>query len=104
MLAPELAASWGALRKSEAAGRRIVTYCAGCTQALGTHTPTSHLVDLLFAPARTMAGKTRGARTPFTYLNRLRLKKRYNIMKGTAVTRERTVAPEKEKRNARSDP
>ncbi|BCS53244.1 VTT domain-containing protein [Geobacter sp. SVR] len=98
MLAPELAASWGALRKSEAAGRRIVTYCAGCTQALGTHTPTSHLVDLLFAPARTMAGKTRGARTPFTYLNRLRLKKRYNIMKGTAVTRERTVAPEKEKK------
>lgn len=50
LLNPQLAASWGELRKSEAAGRRIITYCAGCVQALGGQTPTSHLVDLLFSP------------------------------------------------------
>lgn len=98
MLDPQLAAAWGALRKNEAAGRRIITYCAGCVQALGQHTPANHLVDLLFAPQQTMAGKEKGAAAPLTYLNRLALKRRQRNMKGIAVTRERTFAPEGEKK------
>jgi uncharacterized membrane protein YdjX (TVP38/TMEM64 family)/Fe-S oxidoreductase len=90
LLNPELAATWGELRKREANGRRIITYCAGCVQALGEQTPTSHLVDLLFAPEQTLAGKKKGARAPFTYLNRLRLKRSFKRKDGNAVTRERT--------------
>jgi len=94
MLNPDLAASWGELRKSEAAGRRIITYCAGCVQALGGETPTSHLLDLLLEPELTLAGTVKGAAAPFTYLNRLRLKRAFKRKEGFAVTRERTFVPE----------
>lgn len=90
MLNPELAASWGELRKKEAAGRRTITYCAGCVQALGSHTPTNHLVDILFAAEQTLAGKKKGAGAPLTYLNRLLLKRSFKRKEGFAVTRERT--------------
>jgi uncharacterized membrane protein YdjX (TVP38/TMEM64 family)/Fe-S oxidoreductase len=102
MLNPELAASWGELRKREAAGRRIITYCAGCVQALGRETPTSHLVDLLLEPDQTLAGKKMGAKAPFTYLNRLRLKRGFKRKEGFAVTRERTFVPDSGKPNKRS--
>jgi uncharacterized membrane protein YdjX (TVP38/TMEM64 family)/Fe-S oxidoreductase len=94
LLNPQLAASWGELRKREAAGRRIITYCAGCVQALGGRTPTNHLVDLLFAPKETLAGMKKGAGAPFTYLNRLRLKRAFKRKEGYDVTRERTVIPQ----------
>jgi uncharacterized membrane protein YdjX (TVP38/TMEM64 family)/Fe-S oxidoreductase len=89
MLDPELAASWGNLRKKEAAGRRTITYCAGCVQSLGSHTPTNHLVDMLFSPQQTLAGKKKGAGAPITYLNRLLLKRSFKRKEGVAVTRER---------------
>lgn len=82
LLKPELAESWGKLRKQEAAGRRIITYCAGCVQVLDNHTPTSHLADLLFAPKPTLAGKKKGSSAPFTYVNRLRLKKNFKKLGG----------------------
>ena len=91
MLCPELASSWGERRKAEAGGRRIITYCAGCVQSLGGHTPTSHLVDLLFHPVETMAGRKKGASAPVTYLNRLLLKRDFKRTEGFHVTRERTV-------------
>lgn len=94
MTNPELAESWGEMRKKEAAGRRIITYCAGCVQSLSGHTPTSHLVDILFAPDQTLAGKVKGAGFPFTYLNRLRLKRSFKQKEGYAATRERTFVPE----------
>jgi uncharacterized membrane protein YdjX (TVP38/TMEM64 family)/ferredoxin len=96
LLDPQLSASWGGLRRREAAGRRIITYCAGCVQALEGQTPTSHLADLLFAPERTLAGKKRGAGAPFTYLNRLRLKRGFRRSKGSDLTRERNLSFEKE--------
>jgi uncharacterized membrane protein YdjX (TVP38/TMEM64 family)/Fe-S oxidoreductase len=102
LLAPDLGAESASRRKDEAKGRRIITYCAGCVQALGSQTPTSHLVDLLFDPEKTLAGKKKGAAAPFTYLNRLRLKKRFNRMEGFAVTRERTFVPDREQEKKRS--
>lgn len=99
MLNPELAATWGELRTREAAGRRTITYCAGCVQALWGKTPTSHLLDLLLEPEKTLAGRMGGAKAPFTYLNRLRLKAAFKRRDGFAVTRERTfVHEEGEKR------
>ena len=102
LLNPPLAASWGELRKREAGGRRIITYCAGCVQALGVHTPTNHLVDVLFAPEQTLAGKKKGAGAPVTYLNRLLLKRAFNRKEGFAVTRERTFVAEQGQPKKRS--
>lgn len=72
---PELAQSWSRQRASAAAGRLLVTTCAGCTAMLGAHTPTLHLADLLFPPAQ---GKKAlpAARPPLTYLHRFLLKLR----------------------------
>lgn len=102
LLAPDLAKEVAARRKDEAQGRRIITYCAGCVQALAPHTPASHLLDLLFAPDRTLAGKKKGTAAPFTYLNRLRLKKSFNTMKGSAMLRERTFTAEEGQKKKRS--
>ncbi|HMK50658.1 MAG TPA: VTT domain-containing protein [Thermodesulfovibrionales bacterium] len=91
-LAPDLAKNWGNIRKKEADGKRIITYCAGCANYLGSLTPTSHIIDLLFEPEAALSGSVRVSKAPFTYLNRLRLK---NFLKkkakGTTV-RERTFA------------
>lgn len=94
LLQPALAAQWGELRKKEAEGRRVISYCAGCVQALEEHTPANHLVDLLFAPRQTLAGKKKGAKAPLTYLNRLRLKMSFKRKKGKAVLRERSFVPQ----------
>lgn len=89
---PDFARNWGNLRKSEAGGRRIITYCAGCANYLGSLTPTSHVLDLLFEPEKTLRGTVKVSRAPFTYLNRLRLKSYFKkTVKGEAV-RERTFS------------
>lgn len=89
-LNPELADEWGKKRVSDAAGRRAITYCAGCTNHLSTRMPTSHVVDLLLDPAAALAGKAKVSRAPFTYLNRLRLKRHFQKNLAAAVIRERT--------------
>ncbi len=89
-LSPALAAKWKAIRKDEAAGRRMIAYCAGCTNHLDGITPTSHIVDLLWEPNATMTGKVRITKGLITYLNRLRLKKKLKQRISAPVTRERT--------------
>jgi Fe-S oxidoreductase len=89
-----LSRQWGQLRGKETNGTRILTYCAGCAGMLGRATPTDHLIDILFDPERTLAGKTRVSKAPFTYLNRLRLKRHLRGLTGYAQTRERTFSAE----------
>ena len=72
----EFSANWGKIRLKEVQDRRVITYCAGCTDFLGKLMDTSHLVDLLFEPEKTLLGKAKNATSPFTYLNRLLLKRR----------------------------
>jgi uncharacterized membrane protein YdjX (TVP38/TMEM64 family)/Fe-S oxidoreductase len=91
-LAPELAKNWGKLRKEEAGGRRLITYCAGCANYLGSLTPASHVIDLLFEPEATLSGSVRTSKAPFTYLNRLRLKNFLKKKTTGATVRERTFA------------
>lgn len=93
-LSPELSKKWGMLRKDEAAGRRIITYCAGCATYLGALTPTSHVLDLLFEPQATMEGTVKAAKAPFTYRNRIRLKKEFKKLVDARGHRERPL-PEK---------
>ena len=95
-LAPDLSKNWGVLRKEEAGGRRIVTYCAGCANFLGSLTPSNHILDIIFEPEATMAGTVKISKAPFTYLNRLRLKKHLKKNIDAAITRERTFVTEKE--------
>lgn len=102
LLDPDLAGSWARLRTSEAAGRRIVSYCAACVQTLGAATPASHLADLLYTPKPALAGTVKGATAPFTYLNRLLLKRSFNVMDGFNLNRERTFVPEQERSRGRS--
>lgn len=95
-MAPELANGWKDIREEEAAGRRIITYCAGCSTLLGKELPTTHLLDLLFDPQRAINGKERVAKAPFTYLNRLRLKYRLKRAdRAASIGKRPSVAPKK---------
>ncbi len=72
----ELAQSWTELRRQEAGGQQVITYCAGCSHYLGRSMAASHLLDLLFEPDKTLAARVKVARSPLTYWHRFRLKKR----------------------------
>ncbi|MCI5220821.1 MAG: (Fe-S)-binding protein [Candidatus Electrothrix sp. LOE2] len=80
-LRKDFARHWGDLRRQEAESRPIipltVTYCAGCVDFLRSRMRIVHLLDLLFAPEAALAGRAKVARAPFTYLNRLLLKRRF---------------------------
>jgi len=91
---PDYSKSWGVRRKGEADGVRILTYCAGCANFLGSLNPTSHILDLLFEPEATLAGKVKISKAPWTYLNRLRLKSYFKKNINAAVSRERTFTGE----------
>ncbi len=80
---------WGEIRKTEAEQRMIITCCAGCAGSLNRKTPTSHVLDLLYEPEATMASKAKVSGAFFTYLNRIRLKKRFKQDVKAATTRER---------------
>jgi uncharacterized membrane protein YdjX (TVP38/TMEM64 family)/Fe-S oxidoreductase len=97
-LVPDLAKKWGNLRKKEADGKRIITYCAGCANFLGSLTPTSHVLDLLFEPEATMSGNVKVSKAPFTYLNRLKLKSFLRRKSNGSTIRERTVRIGEEKK------
>ena len=88
-VAPGLAGSWANMRRREAQNRRIITYCSGCAHFLGKVTPTTHLLDLLFDPAAALVGKIRVSQAPFTYLNRLLLKRRFRKKVQYGFSRER---------------
>jgi len=89
-LMPELSKAWGMRRKEEANGTRILTYCAGCANFLGAVNPTSHVLDLLFEPEATLTGRAKVSKAPWTYLNRLRLKRHFKKKIKAAAARERT--------------
>ncbi len=89
-LAPDLAGNWGRLRQDEAAGRKVVTYCAGCANILAKRVPTAHVLDTLWAGEAGAGGKAKVTKAPFTYWKRLRLKKWFKKHVPAAISRERT--------------
>jgi Fe-S oxidoreductase len=76
----QLARSWGDCRRQEVKKQGpvplTVTYCAGCVNFLSSRMRIVHLLDLLFAPEAALGGRVTVSRPPFTYLNRLLLKRR----------------------------
>jgi Fe-S oxidoreductase len=91
-VAPDLAGNWAVQRKKEVQNRRIITYCAGCAHFLGRVAPTAHLLDLVFDPAATLAGRAKVAKAPFTYLNRLLLKWKFKRKMEYGFSRERVFS------------
>ncbi len=69
------AESWPDRIRAGAAGRTVVTWCAGCAGHLSAHMPAAHLLDVLQDPARALSGRPRVSRPPLTYANRLLLKR-----------------------------
>lgn len=74
-IAPQFQDEWTALRKNEANGHRVVTYCAGCSSSLSGSIAATHLLDLLFDPKKALLHQEKVAKSPLTYINRLLLKK-----------------------------
>jgi uncharacterized membrane protein YdjX (TVP38/TMEM64 family)/Fe-S oxidoreductase len=86
-LAPGFALNWGKRRQREVAGRRVVTYCAGCANILSRLVPTAHVLDTLWEDETDRAKVTK---PPFTYWKRLMLKKWFKKNVPAVVRRERT--------------
>ncbi len=99
-VAPEFSSKWGEIRKKEAEDNEcsLITYCAGCAGFLNKKIPTYHIIDALFYPESVAAGNRKVSKAPFTYLNRISLKKRLKKEYPTAVTRERDFVAVSEKR------
>ena len=92
-MAPEFSLKWGEVRRKEAGGRRLLTYCAGCANFLNKKIPTDHILDAIFYPEAVAGGTRKAARAPFTYLNRLRLKRYLKQKHPGTITRERNFQP-----------
>lgn len=92
-MAPDLAEKWIDQRLEEAQGRPIVSYCAGCTSSYSSKATAGHILDLLFEPQTALTPKHRVTKAPFTYLNRLKFKKKLQRQFPATVTRERTAVP-----------
>jgi uncharacterized membrane protein YdjX (TVP38/TMEM64 family)/ferredoxin len=73
---PAFADAWARRRKRQSGEDFIVTYCAGCTASLSRVATTCHIGEILFEPREALSGKSKVAKAPFTYLNRLLLKRR----------------------------
>jgi hypothetical protein len=69
----------------------MITCCAGCAGYLNRKTPASHILDLLYEPEAAMADKAKVSTAPMTYLNRIRLKKRFQKDVKAATIRERSL-------------
>lgn len=85
----KLARKWSRRNAEESRGSLILTYCTGCTGFLHRYADISHVIDLIFEPQKALDGRAVSSRAPFTYLNRLRLKRRLRKEHPTAQWRER---------------
>ncbi len=76
---------WTETRRQESEGRKLVTYCAGCTGFLGRVIPTFHILDLLFRTEGVSDGEISVSRGLMTSINRLLLKLRLASIPRAAV-------------------
>jgi len=68
--------SWARKIKNEMTESKVITYCSGCEKYLKPHMSAIHLIDLISMPDDSYEVNVKVTRPPFTYLNRLKLKKR----------------------------
>lgn len=99
-VAPDLTEKWGKVRQEEGAGRKVVTYCAGCANMLAKLGPTAHVLDILYEGEAGAAGRPKVAKPPLTYWKRRRLKTWFRKNVPAAAMRERTFVPEGEQKKS----
>jgi len=69
---------WGQVRKEQAGNDAVITYCAGCAGFLSLSGITTVLLaDLLLDLKKALSGEIIPDKPLMTYLNRLRLKRRF---------------------------
>jgi len=88
---PKISETWTHTVKKEACDHPVVTYCAGCTGLLSGKPTAVHLFDLIFDSEKWAAGKIKHSKAPFTYLNRILLKRKIKKENQTAVSFERQL-------------
>jgi CheY-like chemotaxis protein len=91
-VAKDLSENWRKILKKEIGENPVVTYCAGCANALGKTMPAFHLLDLIFDPFAWIGKKPKKSTSPFTRWNRLGLKRKLIKTFPAEVTRERNFA------------
>ncbi len=77
LLDAELAGAWGQIRQQEftaISALTVVTYCGGCSEYLGRHMTTCHILDLLFGKVTLLEQRPRVWASPWLYLVRLAVK------------------------------
>jgi hypothetical protein len=89
-VAPELAGTWTKRRCEEADNRVLLTYCAGCANKLHPKTKVFHILDAVLNPQSILSGKVKVSKAPWTYLNRLKMKRLLKKQSTDSVIRERT--------------
>lgn len=84
----EFVTNWAEIRKKEVNSKDVLTYCAGCSASLNNKgLPNHHILDLLYE--KETGNKANVFNTPFTYMNRLRLKKYFKNTLDASLTRTR---------------
>ncbi|MFZ2447592.1 MAG: (Fe-S)-binding protein [Syntrophobacteraceae bacterium] len=99
LISPALAGRWAEMRQKEAGGRRLAMYCGACTKRFGS---AAHVLDFLFDPEAAHAGKVKIAGPPWTYSNRIWLKRAFGKEVRPAVTRVRDFRVETDRVDSQS--
>lgn len=87
-VSPETAGAWTKKRQAAAKGKNTLTYCAGCVNRLSGPGKNYHILDLVFDRETSLKKGAKVYRSPLTYMNRLKLKRKLAALPGR-VTRER---------------
>lgn len=80
---PRNSRGWAERRTQESEGRKLVTYCAGCSHFLSQMTPTVHILDMIFRANGMSDNDFSVSKGSQTYLNRFLLKLRLMAMSVT---------------------
>ncbi len=67
---------WRVRRREQAEDRRALGYCAGCKGFPGSQVFATHMIDFIMEPEAAVGGIAGVSQAPWTYLNRIFLKKR----------------------------
>lgn len=88
-ICPEFAEAWLDKVAIEASGGSVLTYCAGCTEMMGRRMNCAHVLDVLLNPEKPSSSSLM-SKPPFTFMNRLLLKRYFRKTVNAGSVRERS--------------
>jgi Fe-S oxidoreductase len=87
-ICPEFAEAWLDKLAIETSGSSVLTYCAGCAEMMGRRLKCAHVLDLLLAEKSLSSNLM--SKHPFTFINRLLLKRYFRKTVNAGSVRERS--------------